>query len=198
MSAENKAVFLSYARDDASAARRIAEALRASGLEVWFDENELRGDVWDQKTPRQIKECTRFVRVTVTPCFTSHPMHSATRDGSSFPRRKPSGSSARAGGQFLRPKIPAVASRERALIERRPTQNQGAYELYLQARAFEQQLTTRSSLARFDQVARYERVVARDPGFALAFVRLAVVQGQMYFLGTWIRCPHVGRARRRR
>ena len=36
------AVFLSYARDDAAAARRIAEALRSNGLEVWFDENELR------------------------------------------------------------------------------------------------------------------------------------------------------------
>ena len=35
-----KAIFLSYARDDAAAARRIAEALRSSGLEVWFDENE--------------------------------------------------------------------------------------------------------------------------------------------------------------
>lgn len=45
-----KAVFLSYARDDAAAARRIAEALRSSGLEVWFDENELRGgDTWDAK-----------------------------------------------------------------------------------------------------------------------------------------------------
>jgi nucleotide-binding universal stress UspA family protein len=37
------AVFLSYASQDAEAARRIAEALRAAGIEVWFDQNELVG-----------------------------------------------------------------------------------------------------------------------------------------------------------
>src|SRR5688572_32736173 len=51
------AVFLSYAREDAEPARRIAEALRGFGIEVWFDLCELRGgDVWDQKIRRQIKE----------------------------------------------------------------------------------------------------------------------------------------------
>src|SRR6478735_7363843 len=59
-----KAVFLSYARDDAAAARRIAEALRGGGLEVWFDENELRGgDTWDAKIRQQIDDCTLFVPV---------------------------------------------------------------------------------------------------------------------------------------
>lgn len=44
------AVCVSYSHDDAGATRRIAESLRAAGLEVWFDENELRGgDTWDQK-----------------------------------------------------------------------------------------------------------------------------------------------------
>ena len=33
----NRAVFLSYAREDAGAATRIAGALRARGIEVWFD-----------------------------------------------------------------------------------------------------------------------------------------------------------------
>ncbi len=33
----NQAVFLSYASQDAAAAKRICEALRASGVEVWFD-----------------------------------------------------------------------------------------------------------------------------------------------------------------
>ncbi|MDB6166275.1 MAG: invasion protein regulator, partial [Lacunisphaera sp.] len=57
MSDPTKAVFLSYARDDAAAARRIAEALRASGLEVWFDENELRGgEAWDAKIRQQIND----------------------------------------------------------------------------------------------------------------------------------------------
>lgn len=64
MSDASRAVFLSYARDDAVAARRIAEALRASGLEVWFDENELRGgDAWDAKIRRQIDECSLFVAI---------------------------------------------------------------------------------------------------------------------------------------
>jgi TolB-like protein/cytochrome c-type biogenesis protein CcmH/NrfG len=59
-----RAVFLSYAREDTEAARRIADALRAFGLEVWFDQNELRGgDAWDQKIRRQIKECALFVPI---------------------------------------------------------------------------------------------------------------------------------------
>ncbi len=58
------AVFLSYAREDGEAARRIAEALRAFGVEVWFDMSELRGgDVWDQKIRRQIKECALFIPI---------------------------------------------------------------------------------------------------------------------------------------
>ena len=64
MTEPGKAVLLSYARGDAPAARRIAEALRAAGLEVWFDENELRGgDAWDAKIRRQIDACARFVPI---------------------------------------------------------------------------------------------------------------------------------------
>ncbi|MBS0396827.1 MAG: toll/interleukin-1 receptor domain-containing protein, partial [Proteobacteria bacterium] len=49
MPAESSAVFLSYASEDAPTAARIAEALRAAGIEVWFDQDELRGgDDWDQ------------------------------------------------------------------------------------------------------------------------------------------------------
>lgn len=56
------AVFLSYAREDSTAATRIAEALRSAGVEVWLDQSELRGgDAWDQKIKRQIKECVLFV-----------------------------------------------------------------------------------------------------------------------------------------
>ena len=45
-----KAVFLSYASQDAEAARRICDALRAAGIEVWFDQSELRGgDGWDRE-----------------------------------------------------------------------------------------------------------------------------------------------------
>lgn len=60
-----KAVFLSYASQDAGAAKRICEALRARGVEVWFDvEGGLEtGDEWDQKIRRQIKECVLFIAV---------------------------------------------------------------------------------------------------------------------------------------
>jgi len=70
-----KAVFLSYAspavaqplwrgKQDAEAARRICEDLRTAGVEVWFDQSELRGgDAWDQKIRKQIKECSLFVPI---------------------------------------------------------------------------------------------------------------------------------------
>ena len=57
-----QAIFLSYSSDDADAARRICDALRAAGLEVWFDQSELRGgDAWDASIRKQIKECALFV-----------------------------------------------------------------------------------------------------------------------------------------
>jgi TolB-like protein/cytochrome c-type biogenesis protein CcmH/NrfG len=62
--APERAVFLSYASQDAEAARRICEALRAAGVEVWFDQSELvGGDAWDQKIRKQIKECALFVPI---------------------------------------------------------------------------------------------------------------------------------------
>jgi TolB-like protein/Tfp pilus assembly protein PilF len=63
-SAPHGAVFLSYASQDAEAARRISEALRAAGIEVWFDQHELRGgDAWDQNIRQQIKGCTLFLPI---------------------------------------------------------------------------------------------------------------------------------------
>src|SRR5258708_39300189 len=64
MSEPTKAVFLSYAREDTGAARRIADALRSQGVEVWFDQEELRGgEAWDAKIKKQIRECTLFLAV---------------------------------------------------------------------------------------------------------------------------------------
>ena len=58
------AVFLSYASQDAEAAQKIAEGLRAGGIEVFLDQSELRGgDVWDQKIRRQIHDCALFIPV---------------------------------------------------------------------------------------------------------------------------------------
>src|SRR5262245_11546739 len=63
-SAPTGAVFLSYASQDAEAAARICNALRAAGIEVWFDQSELRGgDAWDQKIRREIHECALFIPV---------------------------------------------------------------------------------------------------------------------------------------
>ena len=49
MSDATKAVFLSYASQDAEAAQRICEALRAAGVEVWFDQSE--------RSVRRIEAC---------------------------------------------------------------------------------------------------------------------------------------------
>ena len=64
MSSTSHAVFISYASQDAEAAGRICEALRAAGIEVWFDQSELRGgDAWDRSIRQQIRECQLFVPV---------------------------------------------------------------------------------------------------------------------------------------
>ena len=64
MTTSSRAVFLSYASQDAEAARRICEALRASGIEVWFDQSELRGgDAWDQKIRREVHDCALFIPI---------------------------------------------------------------------------------------------------------------------------------------
>ncbi len=58
------AVFLSYAREDSAAAQRIADALRASGVEVWFDQSTLRGgDSWDSTIRQRIKDCGLFLPI---------------------------------------------------------------------------------------------------------------------------------------
>src|SRR5690242_8246173 len=64
MSAASRAIFLSYASQDAEPARRICDALRAMGIEVWFDQSALRGgDAWDASIRRQIKNCALFVPI---------------------------------------------------------------------------------------------------------------------------------------
>src|SRR5262249_18587328 len=60
--APSGAVFLSYASEDAEAARKICDALRAAGIEVWFDQSELRGgDAWDHSIRKHIKNCALFI-----------------------------------------------------------------------------------------------------------------------------------------
>jgi hypothetical protein len=81
------AVFLSYASQDAEAAVRICDSLRAAGIEVWFDKRELRGgDVWDQAIRKQIKACALFVPVISKSTHASSrgvfPARMETRSGS--------------------------------------------------------------------------------------------------------------------
>jgi TolB-like protein/Flp pilus assembly protein TadD len=55
-------VFLSYASQDAEAACKLGEVLRAAGVEVFLDQNALQGgDAWDQKIRRQILDCALFI-----------------------------------------------------------------------------------------------------------------------------------------
>jgi len=64
MAESDKAVFLSYASEDAEAAARICAGLRSAGIEVWFDQSELRGgDSWDHNIRKQIRECALFVPI---------------------------------------------------------------------------------------------------------------------------------------
>ena len=64
MTEPSHAVFLSYASQDQEAVQRICDALRAAGIEVWFDRSELRGgDSWDQAIRRQIRSCALFLPI---------------------------------------------------------------------------------------------------------------------------------------
>jgi TolB-like protein len=63
-SAPTGGIFISYASQDAEAAKRICEALRAGGLEVWLDQSELRGgETWDRQIRKQIQDCALFIPV---------------------------------------------------------------------------------------------------------------------------------------
>jgi hypothetical protein len=58
------AIFVSYASDDLEAASRLAEGLRAAGLEVWFDKNALQmGDDWARSIRRGLEQCSLFLPV---------------------------------------------------------------------------------------------------------------------------------------
>ena len=64
MTKSSRAIFLSYASQDAEAAGRICDALRAAGIEVWFDRSELRGgDAWDRQIRKHIQDCALFIPI---------------------------------------------------------------------------------------------------------------------------------------
>jgi hypothetical protein len=61
----SRAVFLSYASQDAEAAKRICEALRAAGVEVWLDQDGglVGGEAWDTKIREQIATSALFIPI---------------------------------------------------------------------------------------------------------------------------------------
>ena len=66
------AAFLSYASQDAEAAQRICETLRATG--IFLDQSELRSaDAWDKKIRHEIHDCALFISMI---------RHSTLRSGS--------------------------------------------------------------------------------------------------------------------
>ncbi len=58
------AVFISYSRQDGTAVERLAGALQAAGVEVWFDRNELKpGNIWALSILQGIQNCSLFIPV---------------------------------------------------------------------------------------------------------------------------------------
>jgi hypothetical protein len=56
------AVFISYSRQDAAAAERLAAALQGAGVEVWFDRQDLKpGDAWATAILQGIQNCSLFI-----------------------------------------------------------------------------------------------------------------------------------------
>jgi TolB-like protein len=77
-----------------------------------------------------------------------------------------------------------LSPEEKSLIGRRTTNSQEAYDFYLRARALSDSNGYGSSRGSVeDVIALYEQAVAKDPGFALAYVQLAYANGMMYWFG---------------
>lgn len=75
-----------------------------------------------------------------------------------------------------------ILPEERRLISRRPTADQEAYELYLQAQARATTLGNSGSLDQYQPVvALYEQAIARDPRFSLAYAQLSMVHSMLYW-----------------
>src|SRR5262249_31782913 len=54
-------VFISYSRDDAASARRMAEAFEAQGLSVWWDVALRAGEAFDEAIEKALKEAKAVV-----------------------------------------------------------------------------------------------------------------------------------------
>jgi hypothetical protein len=68
---ETDAVFLSFSGKDRVAVRNMREALEKAGIDVWFDDGDLRsGTAWDQEIRTNIRRCSFFL-----PFVSRHAQH---------------------------------------------------------------------------------------------------------------------------
>lgn len=54
-------LFVSYAREDAAVAGRLAEAFEASGHQIWWDRHLVSGAQFSEEIEREIEQCDRLV-----------------------------------------------------------------------------------------------------------------------------------------
>jgi hypothetical protein len=60
----DRAVFISYAREDLAAVQRLKAGLDAAGVKTWFDLERLEGgDDYDRKIQRNVARCSYFIPV---------------------------------------------------------------------------------------------------------------------------------------
>jgi tetratricopeptide (TPR) repeat protein len=164
------AVFLSYASQDADAAPRICDALRAAGVEVWFDQSELRGgDSWDQKIRRQIRECALFIPVISA--------NTQSRSEGYFRREWKLGVERTHDMAdhvaFLVPVVLDGTSDREAQVqaaEKGGTRDAAAHELYLQGLYYMRQFKTESFVTAEE---KFRNAVKLDPSYALAWAALS-------------------------
>ncbi|MEP6686060.1 MAG: FlgO family outer membrane protein [Verrucomicrobiota bacterium] len=78
-----------------------------------------------------------------------------------------------------------LSPREKAAIEERPTEDLGAYDLYLRARNLIDAIafSARANENLLAATQLLQEAVGRDPTFLLAYYQLARAQDQIYFLG---------------
>jgi TIR domain-containing protein/SIR2-like protein len=59
-----QAVFLSYAREDIEAVKRLKSALERAGLPVWFDMEQIKGGQdWERRIAENVRSCALFMPV---------------------------------------------------------------------------------------------------------------------------------------
>ncbi len=76
----------------------------------------------------------------------------------------------------------SLTADERRLIDRRPTTSQAAYDLYLRARAVDDQLGSNATLGEYEPILTlYNQAVSKDPKFVLAYIQIAMLDLKLYW-----------------